>query len=100
MNQLVLDTLNTFEGVFFEGFFEIDIVDIGQRGEPREDIGELFEQIGSLGLGRLFVRGVVLQCGGKFTKFFDEPEESAGSTTGRVCGVVTVTDEMLKSVKG
>lgn len=40
---LVLDTLNTFEGVFFECFFEIDIVDVGQGGEPREDIGKLFK---------------------------------------------------------
>ena len=71
--------------VFDECLGEVDVVDVGEGGEPGEDIGEFFLEVFSFGLGWGFVFSVVVgEGGGEFSEFFGEVEEGSGGASGVV----------------
>jgi len=71
--------------VFDQCLGEIDIVDIGEGGEPGEDICELFFEIFAFFGGRGFVFAVVVgEGGGEFSELFGEVEECPGGASGVV----------------
>jgi len=74
-------------GVFFEGGFEVNVVDVGEGAEPGEDVGEFFDFVGVVVAG---------EGGGEFADFFDEPEEGSGGAALSVALFVLVADELLK----
>jgi len=69
-------------GVLDEGLGEVDVVDVGEGGEPGEDICEFFFEVFSFGLGWGFVFSVVVGEGcGEFAEFFGEVEEGSGGAS-------------------
>ena len=72
-------------GVFDECLGEVDVVDVGEGGEPGEDIGELFFEVFAFGGGWGLVFAVVVcQGGGEFSELFGEVEEGACGASGVV----------------
>lgn len=86
MGWLVFDALDSCEVcVFDECLGEIDVVDVGEGGEPGEDICELFFEIFAFCFGWGLVFAVVVcQCGGEFSELFGEIEEGSGGASGIV----------------
>lgn len=87
--------------VFDECLCEVDLVDVGEGGEPGEDIGELFFEVVAFGLGGWFVFAVVVgKCGGEFPELFGEVEEGACGASGVVGGEISIADEFLELGNG
>ncbi len=83
------------EVFLLDGFCEIDVEDVGEGGEPGEDIGEFFVEVLEVGGGAvvavMFGDGV-----GEFADFLGEPEESGWGTAGGIGGVIAIADEFLE----
>ena len=99
---LVFDALDSCEvGVLDEGLREVDFVDVGEGGEPSEDIGELFFEVVAFSLGGGFVFAVVVgEGGGEFPELFGEVEEGSCGTSGVVGGEISIADELLELEDG
>ena len=66
---------------------QIDARDVGDRGEPRQHIGEFLEP--------LLVRAAAQRCG-QLADLFHEPHERPVDAAGRVLLKVHVADQLLK----
>jgi hypothetical protein len=77
--------------VFFDGFVEINVVDVGEGAEPGEDVADFF----------FFVELVVSGQGGcKFAYFFYEPEEGCGCAALAIAFFIGFADELLELFDG
>ena len=88
MNYELLEALDAgFVNVLLARILKVHTADIGQRTQPREDIGELFF---------LVCLVVTMQSGRQLTDLFDEPHKSAGRTAFSVPLAVSLLNELLK----
>jgi hypothetical protein len=87
--------------VFDQAIVEVYAVDIGDGGEPGEDIGELFLQISPFCVGRRLGWAVIVrQCGRELPKLLGEVEECPGGASGVVGCEIAIADELLKCSYG
>lgn len=88
-------------GVFLDRGREIDPSDVGERCQPRQDIGKLFFEIFPFGLRRVPVRaGVGVERGREFAHLLHQQHKCALDPAGLVGREVSVTNEFLEPSKG
>lgn len=77
--------------LFGDGFGEVHAGDVGDGGEPSEDVREFAEA---------FFVGAAAEGGGELADFFDKPDERAFDATGLILFEIHLVDKSLKIGQG